>query len=428
MSTLAPASPATELRNVKAQAANTIQDFDEEALRLALIEAAGTKLSFVADASARSIDQQLQAIHDNSRGFADSLQRMQIVRENVTKIDSSVDTLARKATESSEELQVVNEKMHALEIHFASIDQLVRTVNEIADQTKLLALNATIEAARAGEAGRGFAVVAHEVKELSTTTKQANQEIKDSLVRIGEAIQDLSQCVERSLNSMEQSIAAVQTTRDNASSIGEETELFCQRLEASLRNFEQVEQSSSRVDNETQEVKTIGRTFSYLLEMMREKNVFRRGIDPLERLAPLVENSTFNAPKRFTSTEPEYVLKTDDILISATDTRGFITFANNCFCEIAGYTPQELVGKPHNIIRHPDMPKAAFADLWATIQTGKLWQGYVVNRARNGQKYWVKANVFPCFEHGKIVGYISIRTKPDRNSIETAMKAYRLVP
>lgn len=94
---------------------------------------------------------------------------------------------------------------------------------------------------------------------------------------------------------------------------------------------------------------------------------------------------------------------------------------------VAEYQPGELVGKPHNVIRHPDMPKTAFADLWAVIKTGKLWQGYVANHSRTGRRYWVKANVFACFENGKTVGYISIRTKPEPVLVKKAIEAYRLV-
>jgi aerotaxis receptor len=85
------------------------------------------------------------------------------------------------------------------------------------------------------------------------------------------------------------------------------------------------------------------------------------------------------------------------------------------------------VGKPHNIIRHPDMPKTAFSDLWSLISAGKLWQGFVINRGAKGIVYWVRAMVFPCYRNGQIVGYISIRTKPSKESIVEAKAAYRLV-
>jgi len=165
-----------------------------------------------------------------------------------------------------------------------------------------------------------------------------------------------------------------------------------------------------------------------LLELMAMQGVVCESMNPLERLLPLVEASSFRAPDRFTRPEQEYVMREDDILISATDTRGVITFANNCFYRVAEYEPGELVGQPHNVIRHPDMPRAAFADLWNTINSGKLWQGYVANRTKSGGVYWVKANVFPCYERGQIVGYLSIRTKPEAEFVRKAKDAYRLVP
>ncbi len=82
-------------------------------------------------------------------------------------------------------------------------------------------------------------------------------------------------------------------------------------------------------------------------------------------------------------------------LVSETDEKGIILFANDDFCKIAGYDIDELIGQPHNIIRHKDMPKAAFKDLWETVKKGNIWTGYVKNRAKNGDFYWVYATVFP---------------------------------
>ena len=89
----------------------------------------------------------------------------------------------------------------------------------------------------------------------------------------------------------------------------------------------------------------------------------------------------------------EHVLKNDDFLVSQTDDKGIILFANDDFCKIAGYTIDELVGKPHNIVRHRDMPKAAFKDLWDTVKSGKVWNGYVKNKTSDGGYYWVYATV-----------------------------------
>ncbi len=111
-------------------------------------------------------------------------------------------------------------------------------------------------------------------------------------------------------------------------------------------------------------------------------------------------------------TNREIVMKDQDILVSRTDTGGKIEFTNKPFVEISGFDEDELVGSPHNIVRHKDMPKLAFVDLWATIKAGLPWQGLVKNRTKTGDHYWVRANVTPVVEDGETTGYVSIRSKP----------------
>jgi len=183
---------ASNLRQTKAAAAETLASFDEEALRNLLIHAAGRELSMIAADSVETIGLQLEAIRESAAGFADILQRMDVVRDRVRAIDRSVQEVVRDVTGSSDELQELHQRVDNLADHFASIDRLARTINDIADRTNLLALNATIEAARAGDAGRGFAVVANEVKELARTTKKANQEVRDSLVQVQQSITSVS--------------------------------------------------------------------------------------------------------------------------------------------------------------------------------------------------------------------------------------------
>jgi len=105
----------------------------------------------------------------------------------------------------------------------------------------------------------------------------------------------------------------------------------------------------------------------------------------------------------------EIELDTRAFLVSETDEKGFINFANDEFCKYAGYTVEELIGKPHNIVRHPDMPRAAFKDLWETIKSGKKWRGFVKNRAKDGRSYWVFATVYPFTSCEGNKGYISCR-------------------
>jgi len=119
----------------------------------------------------------------------------------------------------------------------------------------------------------------------------------------------------------------------------------------------------------------------------------------------------------------EHDYPADRVLISRTDPKGIITYVNSHFAEVAGYSLEELVGRPHNIVRHPDMPAEAFRDLWATIKRGRPWCGLVKNRCKNGDHYWVRATVTP--QRGG--GYTSVRTKPTRKEIEEAEKLYRLM-
>ncbi len=114
-------------------------------------------------------------------------------------------------------------------------------------------------------------------------------------------------------------------------------------------------------------------------------------------------------------------------IVSTTDKKGMTTYANDHFIALSGFSEEEIYGKNHNIVRHPDMPPIAFADLWATIKTGKPWMGIVKNRCKNGDYYWVDAYVTPIFEAGEIVGYQSVRTTPNREHVETADSLYRKI-
>jgi aerotaxis receptor len=123
-------------------------------------------------------------------------------------------------------------------------------------------------------------------------------------------------------------------------------------------------------------------------------------------------------------TDREVFVPENETIVSRTDTGGRITFVNRTFCEVSGFSEEELVGKPHNIVRHPHMPKEGFADLWSTIKAGRPWDGLVKNRAKSGDFYWVRANVTPITENGAITGYISIRERPSREEVALAEAVY----
>jgi aerotaxis receptor len=124
-------------------------------------------------------------------------------------------------------------------------------------------------------------------------------------------------------------------------------------------------------------------------------------------------------------TNIEFEVSDTQTIISTTDLKGNITYANPYFVEASGYSEEELIGAPQNILRHPDMPASAFADMWATIKSGMPWSGMVKNRRKNGDYYWVLANVTPVVENGSPIGYMSVRTKPTRDQVRAAAELYR---
>ena len=121
----------------------------------------------------------------------------------------------------------------------------------------------------------------------------------------------------------------------------------------------------------------------------------------------------------------EIILDEFAFLVSETDEKGIITFASDHFCKIAGYHVNELIGQPHNIVRHPDMPKAAFKSLWDTVKSGKVWTGHVKNATKNGDYYWVNATAYPSKSSDGELRYISVRVKPTDEEISNALELYK---
>jgi len=126
-------------------------------------------------------------------------------------------------------------------------------------------------------------------------------------------------------------------------------------------------------------------------------------------------------------TAQETLIPENTFIYSRTDLQGNITEANSAFATISGYQQEEMVGQPHNMIRHPDMPEAAFADMWACLKAGMPWKGIVKNRRKDGGFYWVCANASPIREDGRIIGYQSVRTRPTTEQKESAAKAYQRI-
>jgi aerotaxis receptor len=124
-------------------------------------------------------------------------------------------------------------------------------------------------------------------------------------------------------------------------------------------------------------------------------------------------------------TQREFDVPANVTLMSTTDTKGRIVYANAAFVAVSGFEPGELIGQPHNLVRHPDMPREAFADMWTTLKKGRSWTALVKNRRKNGDHYWVRANATPVVRDGRVAGYMSVRTQPAREEIAAAEALYR---
>ncbi|GAB3361979.1 MULTISPECIES: methyl-accepting chemotaxis protein [Giesbergeria] len=120
----------------------------------------------------------------------------------------------------------------------------------------------------------------------------------------------------------------------------------------------------------------------------------------------------------------EFDYSSDEFLMSTTDPQGRLTHCNAAFIRVSGFSMEELMGQPHNIVRHPDMPPEAFKDMWNTIGHGRSWIGLVKNRRKDGDFYWVRAHVTPLMENGKPMGYMSVRMKPTREEVQKAQALY----
>ncbi|MCU0951883.1 MAG: methyl-accepting chemotaxis protein [Burkholderiaceae bacterium] len=123
-------------------------------------------------------------------------------------------------------------------------------------------------------------------------------------------------------------------------------------------------------------------------------------------------------------TQREFSYPDGVTLMSITDTKSRITYANASFVQVSGFTTDELIGELHNLVRHPDMPREAFGDMWSTLQSGQSWSALVKNRRKNGDHYWVRANATPMMRDGQVSGYMSVRTKPAAAEVQAAEALY----
>lgn len=154
---------------------------------------------------------------------------------------------------------------------------------------------------------------------------------------------------------------------------------------------------------------------------MKLPDMHRPAADAVESLLTYTDGTS----RTVFHTEVEVPFPEGRLIVSRTDLNGLLTHANDAFVELSGWDREELIGMPHHILRHPDMPKAAFKGLWDTVAAGQKWHGYVKNLRKDGAYYWVYATAVPNIRNGQIAGYTSVRRKPSRTRIDELIPVYR---
>ncbi len=318
-------------------------------IRWELINNAGVELTRVIADSAANTRGQTDGIRSVTSAFGNLSEVLAVIDKKISQIGAAIRENVSKSKTCSTEILQATGAMQRLEDEFKAVHALLRTIDAVANQTNLLALNATIEAARAGDAGKGFAVVATEVKELSKNTKKVNSEIQNTMTKISESVARLSAQLKNVHGLIDQANVSSEQTGSSAESILESSRQMQTRMHATTDELDKISSSLKESETQLNEVSVIGTTFDNMISLLRYQGVFERLNDPLERLQPLVDASTYENNARFTDHTGEMRLGDKDVLISVTDSRGIIKFANTTFYRFAGYENGELEGKPHNI-------------------------------------------------------------------------------
>lgn len=399
-------------------------------IELELIGNSGTELENVLSAIKEHTEEQIPSFQNIITEINQISDLGDEFVEDTKKVFSHVNEGQSKVLKVGESIQNLSSRVESYTEALENIQVNLRFIEEIANQTNLLALNATIEAARAGEVGKGFAVVANEIKELSKNTQKTKEEIISTVDSLMDSSSEMQVALNSSLELMSEVDETNKLISENISESQVKVSSFSEKVDNSkliIGNMEEMVQTSAK---DIEEVDVIAITIKELMSFLNFKGFLNMGVSPNDKFKPLSDSSDFLNVNRFAdSPEKEVMLEKDDILISITDTRGIIRYANAPFCRVAGYTMDELNGKNHNIVRSSDMPKSAFQHLWDTISQKEIWQGYVKNSTKNGGYYWVKATVFPCVDStGEVTSYISVRNMPERSEIENAVEIYRKLP
>jgi len=345
--------------------------------------------------SIQSIATAIQGVANNATKAMDMMKESEQITQNISSdAEKGMDKMDNMKTIVSESATDVK----SLAKELVKVDNMTGFITQIAEQTNLLALNAAIEAARAGDVGRGFAVVADEVRRLAENSKKGAEDISQLITSLKDSSNKTTESIEKGNGLVTESYDMVtnilKSIKDIAASI---TEVVAQMQEISAAT-EEVSSGTEEATAAGEEILSVAQT---------NLKSFEQIVEAKTQEAKVLKNA---------QTATQTLAEVTDVLdkstiISFTDYDGMITYMNDFFLDVARYPSEELMGQSHRILKSGWHDPSLFDALWKTISGGKMFQGYVRNRAKDGSIYWVKTAISPTFdENNNIKGYVGVRT------------------
>lgn len=345
--------------------------------------------------SIQSIATAIQGVASNATKAMEMMRQSEEITKNISadaeKGMSKMDNMKTIVSQSSEDVKKLASEL-------TKVDNMTGFITTIAEQTNLLALNAAIEAARAGDVGRGFAVVADEVRRLAENSKKGAEDISELISSLKESSDKTTESIEKGNTVVEEAYDVITnilaSIKDITSSI---TEVVSQMQEISAAT-EQVSSGTEEATAASEEILSVAQTNlksfeEIVLAKDKEAQVLKDAGQAAKTLAVItdvIDNST---------------------IVSNTDVDGIISYMNKSFLDISRFKPEELMGQSHKILKSGWHDKGFFKLLWKTINSGKMFQGYERNKAKDGTIYWVKTAISPTYDDNqKITGFIGVRT------------------
>jgi len=348
------------------------------------------------------VSQSVQSIATAIQGVAtNATKAMEMMRQS-EEITKNISTDAEKGMGKMDSMKTIvsqsSEDVKKLATELTKVDNMTGFITTIAEQTNLLALNAAIEAARAGDVGRGFAVVADEVRRLAENSKKGAEDIS-------ELISSLKDSSDKTTDSIEKGNTVVQEAYDVITNILASIKDITTSITEVVSQMQEISAATEQVSSGTEEATAASEEILSVAQTNLKS--FEEIVVAKDKEAAVLQEAGVAAK---TLAEITDVLDNSTI-VSITDADGMINYMNKFFLDVARFKPEELMGESHRLLKSGFHDPGLFDVLWKTIAGGKMFQGYVRNKAKDGTTYWVKTAISPAYDDDhKIKGYVGVRT------------------